>query len=126
MPDQILPILAQAGTFGGAIVLAFFMVNRIVIWMGQLKGRNGNGNGTNHAALATKLNAICVKVDKLDDKLQVLIGWHEPENGEQLWKGTRTLRGINEILDKLKDLDSDYKGRYKHLADKVDKIGDTQ
>ena len=120
MPEQILPVIAQIGTVGGAVVLAFFMVNRIVVWLGQLKGRNGNGNG--NAALATKLNIICAKVDKLDDKLQVLLGWHEPENGEQLWKGTRTLRGINEVLDKLKDLDSDYKGRYKHLSDKVDKI----
>ena len=122
MLEQIPQIIAQLGIFGIAIVLSIFLMNKLVEWLGKLKGRS-NGNGNGNAALTLKLNSVCAKVDKLDDKLNVLLSWHEPENGEQIWKGTRIVRGLNDILEKLKDLDNDYKNRYKHLADKVEKIG---
>ena len=122
MLEQIPQIIAQLGIFGIAIVLSIFLMNKLVEWLGKLKGRS-NGNGNGNAALTLKLNSVCAKVDKLDDKLNVLINWHEPENGEQVWKGTRIVRGLNDILEKLKDLDNDYKNRYKHLSDKVEKIG---
>ena len=122
MLEQIPQIIAQLGTFGIAIALSIFLMNKLVDWIGKLKGRS-NGNGNGNAALTLKLNSVCAKVDKLDDKLNVLLSWHEPENGEQVWKGTRIVRGLNDILEKLKDLDNDYKNRYKHLSDKVEKIG---